>query len=81
MTENEKASLRADVAAYMQSTQQAPEPLPLPAAANRAALNPAQQEALFENWVEHIYAKPTQTWQPDEVAAIKVAAQRALRTL
>lgn len=81
MDENEKAALRADVAAYMQSTQQAPAPLPLPAAANRAALTPDCQEQLFQNWVEHIYSRPSQTWQPDEIAAIRVAAQRALRTL
>jgi hypothetical protein len=80
MNENEKAALRADVSAFL-NPQPAAEVLPLPALANRAAMTPAQIETAFESWIEFIYARPSQTWQPDEVAAIKVAAQRALRTL
>ena len=81
MTENEKTQLRADVAAYMQSTQPAPDPVPLPAAANRAALKPAQQEALFDNWVTHINSRPAQTWTAEEKNAIRVASARALKEL
>jgi hypothetical protein len=57
------------------------EVVPLPAQANRAAMTPESQETAFEHWVEFINAKPTQTWKPDEVAAIRFAARRALRTL
>jgi hypothetical protein len=44
-------------------------------------MTPESQETAFEHWVEFINAKPTQTWKPDEVAAIRFAARRALRTL
>ena len=81
MTQDEQNQLRADVAAYLRGTEPAPEPLPLPAAANRAALNPAQQEVLFENWVASIYARPSGTWTPEENAVIRTATMRALRTL
>jgi len=75
---------RAEKIAAINNVLQGPQvqtQLPLPAAANRAALTPEQQEAVFENWVSFIYSQPTQTWTPDEVAAVRVAAIRALRTL
>jgi hypothetical protein len=55
--------------------------VPLPAQANRAAMTPAQQEATFNNWVEFIDKKPINSWQPDEVAAYRFAAQRALKEI
>jgi hypothetical protein len=81
MTQDEQKQLRADVAAYYQQSTQSAELLPLPAAANRAALNPVQQETIFENWVAHIYDRPSQTWTDEEKAVIRTAATRALRTL
>jgi hypothetical protein len=55
--------------------------LPLPAAANRAALTPEQQETAFENWIAHIDSRSPQTWTPEEKAAYRVAIQRAAKTL
>ena len=81
MTQDEKNQLRADVSAFYQSTQPAPDPLPLPAQANRASLNPAQQETLFDNWVSHINSRPPQTWTPEEKNAIRVASARVLKGL
>lgn len=80
MTQDEQNQLRADLAAFL-NPKPAEEPLPLPAAANRAALNTAQQEVLFENWVASIYARPSPTWTPEETAVIRTATMRALRTL
>ena len=80
MTEDEKTQLRTDVSAYFQPAQPGQE-LPLPAAAPRATMTPAQIETAFENWTEHINSRPAQTWTPEERAAIRVAATRALRTL
>ena len=74
------AELRAGINEYL-SGSRTRESVPLPPAANRAALTPEQQETAFENWVQYIYSRPTQTWTPDEVAAIRAAAMRALRTL
>ncbi len=73
--------LRAGINEYNQQQQAALDPLPLPAAANRAVLNPTQQETLFENWVADIYARPAQTWTPEEISVIRAATVRALRTL
>jgi hypothetical protein len=73
--------LRTEINQHLRQEQASLDPLPLPAAANRAALTPEQQETAFENWVAYIYARPTQTWTPEEVAAIRAATVRALRTL
>lgn len=75
------AELRAGINEHFRQEQAALDPVPLPAAANRAALTPEQQETAFENWVGYIYSKPTQTWTPEEVAAVRTATVRALRTL
>ena len=74
------AELRAGINEYL-SGSRTQESVPLPPAANRAALSAEQQEAVFENWVQYIYSRPTQTWTPDEVAAVRAATVRALRTL
>ena len=79
MTTDEKTTLRANVSAYMQSTQAAPEPLPLPPA-TPAGLTPEQRETLFENWIAHIDKRPPQSWTPEEREAYRVATVRALRT-
>ena len=81
MTQDEQNQLRADVAAYLRGTEPAPEPLPLPAAANRAALSPEKQELLFENWIADIDKRPSSTWTPEEKDAYRFAALRAARTL
>jgi hypothetical protein len=81
MTENERTTRLADINTCLQSMQQAPDPVPLPAAANRAALTPAQQETLFENWIQDIYTRPAQTWTVEENSAVRAATVRALRTL
>jgi len=75
------AELRAGINEHFAQQQASLDPLPLPAAANRAALTPEQQEAVFENWVGYIYSRPTQTWTPEERAAIRTATVRVLRTL
>jgi len=80
MTNADKDTLRADVSAYMQSTQPNPEPLPLPPAAP-PGLSPEQQETLFDNWCSDIYARSPKSWTPSEREAIRVATIRALRTL
>jgi hypothetical protein len=81
MTDNDKETLRADIATYMQSTQPNPEMVPLPAQANRAAMTPAQIEEAHSNWVDWIYARAPQTWQPDEIAAVRFTARRVIATL
>lgn len=73
--------LRSEINQHLRQEQAALDPVPLPAAANRAALTPEQQETAFENWVGYIYSRPTQTWTPQEVAAVRAATMRALRTL
>ena len=80
MTDAEKNRLRADVNEYFRQQESAPE-VPLPAAANRAALTPAQQETLFQNWVEYILSTPSNTWGPAEKNAVRVASSRALKEL
>jgi hypothetical protein len=80
MTEDEKGTLRADIATHMQSTQPGPEALPLPPA-TPPGLSPEQQETLFDNWCSDIYARSPKSWTPSEREAIRVATIRALRTL
>ena len=80
MTDYEKSQLRADVSAFL-IPKPAAEVLPLPAAANRAALTPDQQEILFDNWVSHINSRPQNTWDASEKAAIRAACTRALKEL
>ena len=72
--------LRTEINQHLQG-QAALDPPLLPPAANRAAMTPEQQETLFENWVADIYSRPHQTWTPQEVAVIRAATMRALRTL
>lgn len=54
--------LACDIDAYFRNEGQksAAQAVPLPVAANRAALTQEQQTVLFENWVEHIYSSPPQ---------------------
>ena len=56
-------------------------PLPLPPAANRAVMTPAAQETAFENWITHINSRRPETWSKEEKDAVRVACNRALRTL
>jgi hypothetical protein len=80
MTENEKSQLRADVSAFL-NPQPAAQTLPLPPQANRAALTPIQQQELSENWLQYIYARPQNTWDASEKAAVRAACALALKEL
>jgi hypothetical protein len=77
---NDQQDLRDAVNAYL-NPKPAEEEWPLPAQANRAAMSPAAQESAFESWVEWINSRPSTTWQPDEIRAVKFAVKRTLRTL
>ena len=80
MTQDENNNLRADVSAYFQPTQPEQE-LPLPDAAPRATMTPAQIEVAFENYVGYIMSMPTNAWTTKDRQAVLVASGRALRTL
>jgi hypothetical protein len=79
MTDADKETLRADVSAYMQSTQPDPEPLPLPPA-TPPGLSAEQQAILADNYVAHILKQPF-PWTKLEQAAVRAASVRALRAL
>jgi hypothetical protein len=80
MTNADKETLRADVSAYMQSTQPDPEPLPLPPAAP-ANLSPEQRETLFQNWIAHLDKRNPRSFSSREREAYQFAIVRALRTV
>jgi hypothetical protein len=79
MNDAEKDRLRQSILDHLTGAQNA-EPLPLPPGAP-PGLTPVQQETLFQNWCDFIYARPAPTWTPLEREAIRVASARALRTL
>jgi hypothetical protein len=81
INEMNAAELRAGINEHFAQQQAALDPLPLPAAANRAALTPAQQETLFDNWCADILTRAAQTWTPAEIGAIRAATARVLRTM
>lgn len=73
--------LREELRAFNRAEQAQAEPaLPLPPA-TPPGLTPAQQEALFDNWVADIDKRKPQTWTPAERRAYEFAAARALRTM
>lgn len=79
MTIDEKTALRTEALAVLHPRVE--EVIPLPAQTNRAAMTPAQIEEAHSNWVDWIYARAPQTWQPDEIAAVRFTARRVIATL
>jgi hypothetical protein len=80
MTNADKETLRANVSAYMQSTQPDPEPLPLPPA-TPPGLSAEQKAILADNWVADIQTRRADSWTGPEKAAVRAAINRALKTL
>lgn len=72
--------MRGAIDAFNGSQTQAEEPLPMPSQAP-PNLKPEEREKLFEGWVNWIYSRKSETWTPEEREVIRVACDRALRTL
>jgi hypothetical protein len=79
MTIDEKTALRTEALAVLNPRVQ--EVIPLPAQTNRAAMTPAQIEEAHSNWVDWIYARPSTSWQADEIEAVRFTARRVIATL
>jgi hypothetical protein len=79
MTDKERNEQWAEVAAIL--NPQPAQPLaPIPSNAP-PGLSGTQREVLHDNWVASIYARPQNTWLPDEIEAVRFSANRALKAL
>ncbi len=81
MSENAYTQQLKQAMSDFQQAQRQEDPLPLPPAANRAALSPEQQLELFNEWTSWINSRPQNTWTSEEKNAIRVASVKALKDL